>query len=725
MPPSTPSSRAPPKTATACSARRSAKIVGTDRRRLFPQGDRCRARQARRPCRAWSPITRAGDDWAEAEALALKRLFGVARSDGRRADGSSLPTCSSDATIDAAIAALAASRIRGSRTRRLRRLLREAGRARGESRMAALMPMFLTTEEGTPRAQTFAARRCRWRRLGSDAMLRPRAGRVRHAQRPAGAFARGRGERRGAARSPTRSRPTMSGASGRKPCSTMTTSSSRRRPCCRAPARPPGCCTRSTAASTTSWSTRRRTPTPRNGAIIERLAEEFFAGAGAATGLRTLFAVGDEKQSIYSFQGADPGAVRRSRPRFRGNAPRRSGCVWHEVPLTLSFRSTEPMLEAVDARVRRAAGRRRADLAGAARSSSTTPSAPAQAGLVELWEVEAEEKTEQADAFEPWNEEPAARARSMQLCKRIAATIKGWLDTASSLPPKAATVKAGDILILVRRARSVHHADDPRAEARAACRSPAPTACSSPTSSRCRTWWRSADVLLMPEDDLALAVVLKSPLFGFDDDDLFELAMSATARCGRRCKPRPRTMPASPRPPRRCRRWLSRADRRCRLTNSSPSCSAPTGSACARRMLTRLGPEAAEAIDEFLDLALAYDREAAPSLQGFVNQLRAGDVEIKRDMEQERDEVRIMTVHGAKGLQAPIVFLPDTCMAPRPQGTRALSAAARRRAAGRGRPSGLAAERTVDARRHRSQQAKAVAAQGRARGISPAALCRP
>ena len=87
-------------------------------------------------------------------------------------------------------------------------------------------------------------------------------------------------------------------------------------------------------------------------------------------------------------------------------------------------------------------------------------------------------------------------------------------------------------------------------------------------------------------------------------------------------------------------------------------------------MLTRLGPEAAEAIDEFLDLALTYDRDAAPSLQGFVNQLRAGDVEIKRDMEQQRDEVRIMTVHGAKGLQAPIVILPDTCMRPRLQGVR-------------------------------------------------------
>jgi ATP-dependent helicase/nuclease subunit A len=87
-------------------------------------------------------------------------------------------------------------------------------------------------------------------------------------------------------------------------------------------------------------------------------------------------------------------------------------------------------------------------------------------------------------------------------------------------------------------------------------------------------------------------------------------------------------------------------------------------------MLTRLGPEAAEAMDEFLDAALAYDREAAPSLQGFVNQLRAGDIEIKRDMEQDRDEVRIMTVHGAKGLQAPIVFLPDTSMLPRAQGPR-------------------------------------------------------
>ncbi|MEM7191578.1 MAG: 3'-5' exonuclease [Pseudomonadota bacterium] len=90
--------------------------------------------------------------------------------------------------------------------------------------------------------------------------------------------------------------------------------------------------------------------------------------------------------------------------------------------------------------------------------------------------------------------------------------------------------------------------------------------------------------------------------------------------------------------------------------------------AMRQRMLTRLGPEAAEAIDEFLDAALVYDREAAPSLQGFIAAMRAGDMEVKRDMDQDRDEVRIMTVHGAKGLQAPIVILPDTCSVPRGQG---------------------------------------------------------
>jgi ATP-dependent helicase/nuclease subunit A len=159
-------------------------------------------------------------------------------------------------------------------------------------------------------------------------------------------------------------------------------------------------------------------------------------------------------------------------------------------------------------------------------------------------------------------------------------------------------------------------------------------------------------------------------LFGLDDDALFDLAYdrrprSLWSQLGEKAKEDTRFAEACT----RLSAWLARADYLPPYEFFSELLGAE-GQLMRKRMLTRLGPEAAEAIDEFLDLALAYDREAAPSLQGFIDKLRTDDIEIKRDMEQDRDEVRIMTVHGAKGLQAPIVFLPDTCMLPRPQGPR-------------------------------------------------------
>jgi ATP-dependent helicase/nuclease subunit A len=408
---------------------------------------------------------------------------------------------------------------------------------------------------------------------------------------------------------------------------------------------------------------------PAQWSIVQALAEEFFAGAGASDRLRTLFAVGDEKQSIYSFQGADPtrfGEVGRdSRKRAEAMA-----LTWHDVPLNLSFRSTEPILAAVDhvfSRLPAADGLTWQDGAIIQHHAFRTGAA----GLVELWEVETQEKAEPADAFQPWNESAAGARAVDRLCKRIAATIRGWIDKGEALPARGRNVRAGDILILVRR-RDPFTAPMIRELKRLKV----------PVAGADRMWLTDqiavqdlmalADVLLMPEDDLALAVVLKSPLFGFDDDALFDIAydrrgslweaVTDKAKVDHRFAEAAETLAA----------WLARADFLPPYEFYSELLGAD-GQRLRQAMLTRLGPEAAEAIDEFLDLALAYDREAAPSLQGFVNTLRTGDVEIKRDMEQERDEVRIMTVHGAKGLQAPIVFLPDTCMGPRAQNPRLLS----------------------------------------------------
>ena len=170
-----------------------------------------------------------------------------------------------------------------------------------------------------------------------------------------------------------------------------------------------------------------------------------------------------------------------------------------------------------------------------------------------------------------------------------------------------------------------------------------------------------ADALLLPQDDLALAVALKSPLFGLDDDDLFKLACAAQGIAA-----------PGARPSRRERRQ----DRGGAATSSSVRRAAARltpfafyawllgGDGGRQRILKRLGHEANDALDEFLELALGYERKAPASLQGFMAWLRAADTEVKRDMEISRDEVRVMTVHGAKGLEASVVFLVDTTTSP-------------------------------------------------------------
>jgi ATP-dependent helicase/nuclease subunit A len=405
---------------------------------------------------------------------------------------------------------------------------------------------------------------------------------------------------------------------------------------------------------------------PAQWAIIERLAEEFFAGSGASARPRTIFAVGDEKQSIYSFQGADPsrfGAIGRAFQR-RAEA---AGLGFHQVPLNLSFRSTAPVLEAVDAVFAKPEAAK-----GLAFAETSVIQHHAfrvgQTGLVELWQPEAEAKPDPADPFAPW-EEAATGARSVDaLCQRIARLIKGWLTSEAELLSEGRPIRAGDILILVRR-RDPFTTPMIRALKREGVAVAGADRMKLIDQLAVQDLVALADVLLMQEDDLALAVVLKSPLFGLDDDALFDLAYERKGSLWSALKDKSREDARFAEAYQRLSGWLSRADLLPPYEFFSELLGAD-GQMMRERMLIRLGPEAAEAIDEFLDLALAYDREAASSLQGFIDQLRGGDVEIKRDMEQGRDEVRIMTVHGAKGLQAPIVFLPDTCMNVRPQGVR-------------------------------------------------------
>jgi ATP-dependent helicase/nuclease subunit A len=164
-----------------------------------------------------------------------------------------------------------------------------------------------------------------------------------------------------------------------------------------------------------------------------------------------------------------------------------------------------------------------------------------------------------------------------------------------------------------------------------------------------------ADALLLPEDDLALATVLRSPLFGLSDDDLFNLAWNRQGSLWASLRAQRPDVAAD----------LDAIADAARRGTPFAFYAGLLGAHCGRRkILARLGHEATDALDEFLNLALDYEKRETPSLQGFVSWLRNAQAEVKRDMELARDEVRVMTVHGAKGLEAPVVILADTTTPP-------------------------------------------------------------
>ena len=393
---------------------------------------------------------------------------------------------------------------------------------------------------------------------------------------------------------------------------------------------------------------------PRQWRVIAALADEFFAGEGTRAAARTIFVVGDEKQSIFSFQGADLDALESMRAHFAARA-KDCGQDWNQVPLTVSFRSTEPVLRAVDAVV----GAAPEGVAhGAVRHQAHRTG---HAGVVEIWPTVV---PKEVTAEEPWTP-PVVRRRGdsppQRLAERIAGTIAAWLADGETLESRGRPIQAGDIMILVRR-RDALVVELMRALKKRH------VAVAGADRMRLNDQLAVMDLvalgefLLLPEDDLTLATVLKGPLAGLTEDQLFALAHGRAGSLWRELSRRRSEHSAFS----RAYNWLAEALAR---TDAEPPFELYTRILFAdggrRKLVARLGPEAEDAIDEFLAETLRYGRVEVPSLQGFLHWLTAHDVAVKRDMEQGRDHVRVMTVHGAKGLQAPIVFLPDTMSVPR------------------------------------------------------------
>ncbi len=390
--------------------------------------------------------------------------------------------------------------------------------------------------------------------------------------------------------------------------------------------------------------------------VIEKLAQEFTSGEGAREGVtRTIFVVGDKKQSIYSFQGADPSAFDRMQAEF-GRRLRETGQPLQDLTLEYSFRSSAAILQLVDLvfEGQEAAGFRRESLHRAFKSDLP--------GRVDLWPlVEKQKDEDDREWFEPVDRR-SPRHHAVVLAERIAQTIRDLIDRGETIPedgPAPGTcvrrpVRAGDFLILVRRRSDLF------AEIIRACKAAGlPIAGADRLKVGAELAVRDLAAVLRflatPEDDLSLACALKSPLFGWSEQQLFDLAhRRGDAWLWEALRNRAADHPETHamltdllgqadflRPYDLIERILTRHRGR-------------------QKLLGRLGTEAEDGINALLSQALAYERSDIPSLTGFLTWMETDDLEVKRQMGSAGNMVRVMTVHGAKGLESPIVILPDT-----------------------------------------------------------------
>ncbi len=396
--------------------------------------------------------------------------------------------------------------------------------------------------------------------------------------------------------------------------------------------------------------------------ILAALSAEFFTGAGARRVNRTIFAVGDEKQSIFAFQGAAPEMFAEMKRAF-DKRHRDAELPFADVPLTFSFRSSQTILDAVDKTFASDAARR-----GVAAAGEPPPKHEAirrdLKGVVELWPPIAPGPAPDPEDWRLPLDHVSPDDPPVILAKRIAQVIKRWVSAdllervVDPWTGEIRRIRESDVMILVR-SRNAFFEAMVRALKAAQLKAAGADRLKLKDHIAVMDLIAAGRAALLPDDDLTLASALKSPLIGLDDDALLKLAAGRIGSLAEALAASDESLAREA--ARRLGAWRGRAKALSPFSFYALLLGEDGG---RRALISRLGPEAADPIDEFLSLALAHEQRKAPSLQNFLAEVESTDAEIKRDMEVETEGVRVLTVHASKGLEAPIVFLPDTCGAP-------------------------------------------------------------
>ena len=381
--------------------------------------------------------------------------------------------------------------------------------------------------------------------------------------------------------------------------------------------------------------------------VIAALAEEMASGLTDRP--RTLFVVGDKKQSIYSFQGADAESFDRYHTRFSERLDGAGGLKTREM--VHSFRSSPAILRAVDAVF---GGNASTGVGANVRHSAFHEDMP---GRVDLWPLQ---PRAQAAAELDWHStDPRniAVPPATELAENVADKITELIET-GTIPGengKNRRIEPGDIMVLVQRRSDLFD------QIIAACKK-RDLAIAGADRLKIGAELAVRDLLAllafldMADDDLSLAAALRSPLLGWPEAQLYDLAANRPEQSGlwQELRRRKDEFPDT--------HALLEALRN-QVDFSRPYELLDlilTRYGGRKALLARLGPEIEDGIDELLRQALLAERETVPSLTRFLADARAADIEVKRESDTTGNLIRVMTVHGAKGLESPIVILPDT-----------------------------------------------------------------
>lgn len=415
---------------------------------------------------------------------------------------------------------------------------------------------------------------------------------------------------------------------------------------------------------------------PEQWQVVAEVAKELFAEKyGDKRKKRTIFVVGDEKQSIFSFQRADPREFNAHKEFFE-DLVKKSGGQWHTVEVDVTFRSSPAVISVVDKVFENEKASDGLFFVKdgddqASHHIRHKPFRAGQSGLVEVHPVLVLDEEKEGTAWELPLQRTPAHNPAADMAAKIADQIKGWLDDGEKLPARDRPINPADIMILVRRrsefvdhmVRELKKRDIPVAGA---------DRMSLSSQLAVMDMVAIAEFILFPKDDLKLAAVLKSPLIGMTDKDLEDLAIGRKGTLWESLQEKS-VASGAPALYGATVEWLTGLQKKRETERPYEFFADIMMNKCPGHewsgltaLYGRLGYEIEDPLVEFMNALERFEKLRTPSLQGFVNWLYAGEAEVKREinMDPKNPRVHIMTVHGAKGLEAPIVILPDTTGVP-------------------------------------------------------------